>query len=646
MARAAETAAQALAEAEDRDPALRARVLNTMAIVRYRQDRAAEALDLWQEALARARQAGDDHLILMIAHNLGLPHAVAGDFRRASECFRILTSPENPCLGPEEGAAYLNLARIATLEGDYTQAASLLADAREIAQKLQLQGLLADVLEEEGNLCRERGDLEASRERYARAHALLTELGRLDLLDSLAEEEAILAARRGDYGEAASLAAGAVERRRAADDREGTASALLALGEVRVRAREARRAASALVGAAAFFSSTGRAYQECIARLWLALARHQERDRHGAVTQALHALEIAARHDYRTAVLKIAALDKGFRDLLTSLEQAPPYLREPPAEKRAAGLAAAPAAGAAAGSHAVSGEAADLTVSLLGPIEVYRDARRKIPAQAWKIRRALQVFCYLAAARDHRATRDRLADALWGDARPSVIERNFHPTISFLRRALNYGHNVPKNFIQCEGGAYLLNPAYRYDIDAEAFEERVRAARHKATRGDRSGALADYEAAMALYGGPLMEEEYDEWIEPLRSHYEDLYDTALVETADLHMNNGGAAAAAACFRTLVERNPIDGQASGHLMRALGALGDRGGIEKEFSRLCQELSEELSSPPLPETLRAYDEALAAAAGPGGGDIVRAPQPVPPGWRAARRAARRGPEAANS
>src|SRR2546427_163772 len=85
VARAEETAVKAMAELEDGDAALRARVLNTLAIVRYRQDRAAVAIALWQEALARARQAGDDHLLLMIAHHLGLPHAVAGDFRRASE---------------------------------------------------------------------------------------------------------------------------------------------------------------------------------------------------------------------------------------------------------------------------------------------------------------------------------------------------------------------------------------------------------------------------------------------------------------------------------------------------------------------------------------------------------------------------------
>src|SRR5437773_2382783 len=546
VARAEQTALKALAEIENGDAALRARVLNTLAIVRYRQDRSAEALALWQDALGRAREAGDDHLILMIAHNLGLPHAMAGDFLRASECFRILTSPENPRLGPEEGAAYLNLARLATRRGEDSRAGPLLGDAREIAQKWRLQGLLADVLEEEGNLDRERGDLKTAGECYARAKTLLTDLGRLDLLDGLAEEEAILAALRGNHGEAETLAAGAAKRRRAVGDAEGTALALLALGEVRVRAHAAPRAARTLAEAAAFFSSTGRAYHECEARLWLALARHLERDRRRAVAQGLQALEIAARHDYRAAVLRVVALDPGFRSLLASLTDAPTYLLEAPPSGVAAVVAAPPDRGGT-GVEAAPGRAADLTVRLLGPIEVYRDAQRKIPTQARTIRRAIQVFCYLAVAPDHRATRDCLADALWVDVRPSVIERNFHPTISSLRRLLNHAHNVPRNFIQCERGAYLLNPAYRYDIDLEAFEERVRSARSKASRRDTTGALADYEAAFALYRGPLMEEEYDDWIEAPRARYESLYLAALGEAGDLHLQNGDAEAEAVCF---------------------------------------------------------------------------------------------------
>ena len=635
LARAAETAAGALAETGDADPALRARVLNTLAIVRNRQDRAAEARALWQEALARARQAGDDHLILMVAHNLGLPHAVAGDFRRASECFGILTSPENPRLGPEEGAAYLNLARIETLRGDLARAATHLGDAREIAQKWQLEGLLADVVEEEGTLCRERGDLEAAAAHYARARSLLMELGRLDELDSLSEEEAILAALRGEHDEAESIAAEAAERRRAAGDPEGLASALLALGQVRVRAAVSgrvagapARAAEALEKAAAFFASRGRAYQECAARLWLALARHLQPDRHRAAGEGREAMRLAARHDYRAPVLRVVALDSGFRDLLATLPDAPPYLREAPA----------------AGPIPIAGRgAADLSVRLLGPIEVYRHEERRIPSQAWKVQRSLQVFCYLAAARDHRATRDALADALWGASRPSAVERGLHFTISLLRRALNHGHNVPKNFILCERGAYLLNPAYHYDIDIETFEERIGAARRSAGRGDTPGALRDYAAALALYRGPLMQEEYDEWIEAPRAHFEKLRVAALWEAGDLNLAAGDLEGAAACFRTLTGRDPIDVRASAQLMRTLGSLGDREGVEVEFARLQRALGPESSPTPHAEARRARQEALAAAGAPPPGAAATAvggPATLAE-KRPSRRTVRRGP-----
>src|SRR4029453_10699423 len=136
---------------------------------------------------------------------------------------------------------------------------------------------------------------------------------------------------------------------------------------------------------------------------------------------------------------------------------------------------------------------------LLGPVEVYRDPAQKIPPRAWKIHRALHLFCYLVAARDHRASKDRVADALWGEVRLSTIEKNFHPTISMLRRALNHGHNVPKHFILYEGNAYRLNPWYRYDFDVEKFERALSDGRKAAAGGETTAALTSFDAAIDLY---------------------------------------------------------------------------------------------------------------------------------------------------
>ena len=625
--RAASIAEEALLASGDRDPALRARILNSLSIVRYRENRHTEALAGWHEALALARQAQDEHLTLMIAHNLGLPHAVRGDFRRASECFRLLTGPENGRLGPEEGAAFLNLARIETLRGEAARAGRLLGDAREIASRLRLKALTADVLEAEGTLLRDTGDLDGAAAKYARARDLFTELGRHNVLDSLAEEQAILAARRGQAGEAERLAAQVAESRRRAGDEEGLASAHLALGEVRLRAGHAPAAIEPLAESARTFGRLERAYQDCLAHLLLSLAIHQAGRRESAAAAggeavradaaqgeaggpeqpARHALALAERYDYEAAVLRIAGLDRGFAAWLGSLAGAPAYLA------RAAAVPASDAPAAAAAALRPAAPAADLTVRLLGAVEVFRDAEVQIPARAWKIRRALEVFCLVASSRDRRATKDRIVDALWGDARPSVIEKNFHPTISYLRQALNHAHHVPKNFILFERGAYLLNPAYRYDVDIERFESGVREARALRSKGDAAAALAAYDQALALYRGPFLEETYDEWSESPRAYYETLYATALEEAGRLHVDSGSAAQGVPLLRRRVERDPIDEQASIDLMRALGMAGDRPAIEKEYARLVRALAEELECEPAPATRQAYERARAPQTG---------------------------------
>ena len=256
----------------------------------------------------------------------------------------------------------------------------------------------------------------------------------------------------------------------------------------------------------------------------------------------------------------------------------------------------------------LAGDASDLSLRLLGPIEVFRDAQRKIPASAWKIRRALQILCYLASSRSRRAGKERIIDALWDDARLSAVDKNFHPTISCLRRALNYGFAVPKNFVLFEGGAYLLNPAYRYGIDIEAFEEGIRAARRKAAAGKIAGALADYDTAIALYRGSFLEDDYAEWTEAPRAHFESLRLRALAEAGRLHLGSGHREAGIACLSTLVEGEPLNEEASALLMTSFGNFGNRAAVEREFARVCRALKKELSSEPLPETRRAYLEAL--------------------------------------
>lgn len=602
VAKARVVAEQALASVGGDDDALRARILNTLSLIRYRTGSPSEALDGWQEALRSARRADDTHLARMIAHNLGLPHAAMGDFARAAECFHILTGPDSPRLGPEEGAAYLNLARIETLLGNLEKAASFLGDAREIAWKWQLAGLKGDVLEAEGNLLRESGDLDAARAKYAEARVLFTELGQLDLLDGLVEEEALLASRRGDHDEAERLAAACLQRRRADADPAGIASTLLVRGRVRLTAGDAAGASEALSEAVPLFDGLERAYESCLANLHLAAA-HLRLGRADLAGAALgESLALASRFDYRSAVMRILANQPDLARVASSVSSAPAWARSVPPPSPSPERASL---------GAISPAGADLTARLLGPVEVYRDPAQKIPPRAWKIHRALHLFCYLVAARDHRASKDRVADALWGEVRLSTIEKNFHPTISMLRRALNHGHNVPKHFILFEGNAYRLNPAYRYDFDVEKFEQALADARKAAGRSKPETAIIVYDRAIDLYRGPFLEEEYETWAEAPRAHYEKLFLSALAEAGDLCQRTGNTGAAVGYLHRLVEYDPLDETASTQLMMALGQTRDRAGVVREYERLTVALREELSAEPLPLTHRAYEEALVCA-----------------------------------
>ena len=77
----------------------------------------------------------------------------------------------------------------------------------------------------------------------------------------------------------------------------------------------------------------------------------------------------------------------------------------------------------------------------------------------------------------------------------------------------------------------------------------------------------------------------------------------------MHLKAGSAQTGLALIEKLVEHNPLDEEASCRLMRAMGILGDRSGIVREFERISRALEADLQTRPLPETRRACDLALA-------------------------------------
>ncbi|MBT1595299.1 hypothetical protein, partial [Klebsiella pneumoniae] len=79
----------------------------------------------------------------------------------------------------------------------------------------------------------------------------------------------------------------------------------------------------------------------------------------------------------------------------------------------------------------------DLSIKLLGPVEIARDSGPPIPSGIWTTRRARDIFCFIATSTHRRVSKDILIDTFWPEDDSETIEKNFHPTISHIRKALN-----------------------------------------------------------------------------------------------------------------------------------------------------------------------------------------------------------------
>jgi DNA-binding SARP family transcriptional activator len=177
----------------------------------------------------------------------------------------------------------------------------------------------------------------------------------------------------------------------------------------------------------------------------------------------------------------------------------------------------------AAGEPSLAQSLTDLTIRLLGHPEIFRDPNKPFAPDAWTTRRARDILFYIAASKQRRVAKDVLIDAFWPDDDPAVIEKNFHPTISHIRKALNSRQSLKQNFIVFREGAYQLNPELSYSIDTEEFERRIAEAEAAKRAKDNEAFRRALESAYSVYRGEFMSGVYEEWAEERRTFYSEQF---------------------------------------------------------------------------------------------------------------------------
>lgn len=249
-------------------------------------------------------------------------------------------------------------------------------------------------------------------------------------------------------------------------------------------------------------------------------------------------------------------------------------------------------------------------VILLGKPAVLRQgAGGRYEARRWTLRRSLKILAYLVSSPGFRASKEELMGKLWPEGNPQSVERNFHPTLSYLRRTLAAGNLAPKEPpLLFEDGFYFLNPDLEWEIDLVEFRARIRQGHEEVKQGRSAAAVAAWEAAWSLYKGPFLAEEEDSWIRDRREEYQRLYLHLLRDLGDLYVELGETERALDAYRAVLTEDPLEERIHVALMRLYSRQGRRDLVRRQYDRLCGLLLEELGVEPLPETTAEFHRAM--------------------------------------
>jgi len=595
---------------------LRARCYNTIGLCHFRSGASDSAIENWQAALKEARDARDDRFARIVLHNLGLPYSIEGDFDEAIRWLSQMIdhrssnngSAGDPVPFPQEAIAHLNIARLKIVQGKLDEGESHLALALDRCQLFNLKSWMGDTLEAFGNLYRERNDYNRALEFYDEATRSYRDAG-ISLSDrEVLDERATLYLRMGDLTAA---------EREAQEDYHGRGTAspsyrsttLITRGRIQAAAGRLIEAEATLVEATTIARDNKLHYNEARAGLSLALLYWDMGRTDEALARLSRAVELAVRYDYSYVFSLQASSSPLLLRAAIGAGIAPDYLTRFLSAERAE-VAAAAAVGVSSVSNTPVTQAVierpsfDLAINMLGSVEVMRDPSG-MTKEAWRLSKSLHILCYLSSRRNHRAPKETLVDVFWSDTDEDTVAKNFHPTISHMRKALNSGQVVKKDFVLYREGAYFLNPQFRYRLDTEEFERLLTEAREARRAGNADASASLLAQAIKLYRGDFLEEFYYNWIEELQSYYRDLYLDALKDLLAYHAERNDQDLVIRYGQMLLARDAYQEDVHCRVMEAFVRSGNRAAAIDQFDNLRKMLRRELGVDPLPATIAKYE-----------------------------------------
>ncbi|HEU5098451.1 MAG TPA: AAA family ATPase [Roseiflexaceae bacterium] len=239
-----------------------------------------------------------------------------------------------------------------------------------------------------------------------------------------------------------------------------------------------------------------------------------------------------------------------------------------------------------------------LSISFLGPPRFVRDQS----TIAFMRAKGIALLLYLAVTRVAQP-RERVLDLLWPESLPQAARKNMRNTLWAIGDALG------DDLLEQDSGALRLAPSVV--VDLHAFEDGLLLL--------ESGAVAEIEAAVARYHGPLADglvvheaPEFEIWLATERERLASLYLRLLERTVALRRAAGDWQAVAAHARRALAADPLREAFHLALIEAQMHLGQRAQAIQQYAALNDILRRELDVAPLPETVQRYEALLSGIA----------------------------------
>ena len=215
----------------------------------------------------------------------------------------------------------------------------------------------------------------------------------------------------------------------------------------------------------------------------------------------------------------------------------------------------------------------------------------------WLSQRPGQLLEFLLCERHRVVASEQISEALWPGAPPWSTNSVRHQ-VHALRERLEPGRHsdTPSQFIVTRRGGYMLHPE-RVWIDADEFEDSVRAGLTLFVHGEGDAATAPLERGLGLYQGDFFSEDpYSEWALEERDRLRELAGRALRAIVSLKKSAGDLDGAAGHARRLAAMEAFDMDVQRDFLEICIRRGRRSEAMRRYALLRRRVRQEFGHEP--------------------------------------------------